>query len=427
MPGTATSRTLASLKCHPHASFSARGGAFEIDASRCSGDAFLESRATLAPMNRRAMLFPLTLALAACATQSPPPAPATAAPPATVAPPAPLLPPVPQPPERPVAPASVTDPMLPQAQRIDAFVDYTASAYGVPAQSVRDGLARAQFLQRTVDIIARPAEAVRPWSAYRPIFLDDARITGGVAFYAQNRADLDRIAASTGVPAEYIVAIIGVETNYRKNTGSYRVLDALYSLAFGYPKRAPFFAGELAQLFALGQDEHIDVASLTGSYAGAMGWGQFMPSSYRNYGKDGDGDGRRDLIGSPRDAFASIANYFIGYGWKVGGTPFVRAVAAPDAQEFKPENFEAKYTLGELAAKGYRPADPNAPDQPATLLTLEGAAGPEYWIGYQNFYVITRYNRSINYAMAVYELAREIKAQATGPAGGSTEEDAATR
>jgi membrane-bound lytic murein transglycosylase B len=141
-----------------------------------------------------------------------------------------------------------------------------------------------------------------------------------------------------------------------------------------------------------------------------MGWGQFMPSSYRNYGKDGDGDGRRDLIGSPRDAFASIANYFIGYGWKVGGTPFVRAVAAPDAQEFKPENFEAKYTLADLAAKGYRPADANAPDQPATLLTLEGANGPEYWIGYQNFYVITRYNRSPMYAMAVHQLAQAIAA-----------------
>src|SRR4249919_331198 len=277
-------------------------------------------------MNRRAMLFPLTLALAACATQSPAPAAAAAAPPAAVvAPPAPLLPPVPQPPERPVAPTSVTDPILPQAQRIDAFVDYATSAYGVPAQSIRDGLAQAQFLQRTVDIISRPAEAVRPWSAYRPIFLDDARITGGVAFYAANRADLDRIAASTGVPAEYIVAIIGVETNYGKNTGTYCVLDALYSLAFGYPKRAPFFAGELAQLFALGQDEHIDVATLKGSYAGAMGLGQFMPSSYRLWGRDGDNDGHRDLINDKQDVFASIANYFVVHGWQRGGAVAARA------------------------------------------------------------------------------------------------------
>ena len=365
------------------------------------------------------MLFPLTLALAACATQAPPPAPAAAAPPATVAPPAPLLPPVPQPPERPVAPTSVTDPMLPQAQRIDAFVDYTASAYGVPAQSVRDGLARAQFLQRTVDIIARPAEAVRPWSAYRPIFLDDARITGGVAFYAQNRADLDRIAASTGVPAEYIVAIIGVETNYGKNTGSYRVLDALYSLAFGYPKRAPFFAGELAQLFALGQDEHIDVASLTGSYAGAMGLGQFMPSSYRLWGKDGDGDGKRDLISDKDDVFASIANYFVVHGWQRGGAVVARATRDPSAADFVADSIDPVYPLPLLAQRGYRPqAGELVPAagaiEGATVITLDGDAGKEYWLAYRNFYVITRYNHSPMYAMAVHQLARAIRAGSGG-------------
>ena len=200
-------------------------------------------RATLAPMNRRAIVISFSLALSACATQSPPPTQAVIPPPSTAAVPGPQLPPVPQPAERPLAPASVTDPMLPQAQRIEAFVDYTARTYGVSSQAVRDGLAQAQFLQRTVDIISRPAEAVRPWSAYRPIFLNDARISGGVAFYQANRADLDRIAANTGVPAEYIVAIIGVETSYGAITGKYRVLDALYTLAFGYPKRAPFFAG----------------------------------------------------------------------------------------------------------------------------------------------------------------------------------------
>ena len=202
---------------------------------------------------------------------------------------------------------------------------YTAKTYGVAPQVIRDGLAQAQFLQRTIDIISRPAEAVRPWSAYRPIFLNDARIAGGVAFYQANRADLDRIAANTGVPAEYIVAIIGVETNYGANTGNYRVLDALYSLAFGYPKRAPFFAGELAQLFALGQDEHIDIATLKCSYAGAMGLGQFIPSSYRLWGKDGDGDGKRDLIADKDDVFASISNYFVVHGRKLGRPVVARA------------------------------------------------------------------------------------------------------
>jgi len=370
-------------------------------------------------MNRRAVLFSMSLALCACATQSPPPAASTGMPSSTpVAPGVALLPPVPQPPERPVAPPSVTDPMLPQAQRIDAFVDYTSRTYGVPAQVIRDRLAQAQFLQRTVDIISRPAEAVRPWSAYRPIFLNDARIAGGVAFYQANRADLDRIAAQTGVPAEYIVAIIGVETNYGSNAGKYRVLDALYSLAFGYPKRAPFFAGELAQLFALGQDEHIDVSTLMGSYAGAMGLGQFMPSSYRLWGKDGDGDGRRDLISDKDDVFASIANYFVVHGWQRGGPVVARAARDAGAGDFVPDSIDPVYPLAALAQRGYHPQSgepvPADATQGATLITLDGEAGKEYWLGYRNFYVITRYNHSPMYAMAVQQLAQAIRAGSGG-------------
>ena len=313
-----------------------------------------------------------------------------------------------------MAPPSVTDPMLPQAQRIDAFVDYTASTYGVPPQGIRDELAKAQFLQRTVDIIARPAEAVRPWRDYRPIFLNDARISGGVAFLAQNRAALERVSAQTGVPPEYIVAIIGVETNYGKNTGNYRVLDALYSLAFGYPKRAPFFAGELAQLFALGQDEQIDVATLTGSYAGAMGLGQFMPSSYRLWGKDGDGDGHRDLIKDKADVFASIANYFVVHGWQRGGAVVARAMRDPSAADFIPDSIDPVYRLAVLAQRGYRPQPGEPVAEGATLLSLDGEAGREYWLGYRNFYVITRYNHSPMYALAVHQLAQAIRAGTPG-------------
>ena len=329
-----------------------------------------------------------------------------------------LLPPVPQPPARPVAPPSVTDASIPQPQRVDAFVDYTASNYGIAPQAIRDELAQAQFLQRTVDIISRPAEAVRPWRDYRPIFLNEARIAGGKAFYAANRELLDRIAASSGVPAEYIVAIIGVETQYGQNRGSYRVLDALYTLAFGYPKRAPFFAGELAQLFALGKDEGIDVSTLMGSYAGAMGWGQFMPSSYRNWAKDGDGDGRRDLINNTADVFASIANYFVVHGWQRGGPVVARASRDATAADFIPESIDPVYPLAALAQRGYRaqPGQP-LPQQPlaegATLITLDGDAGKEYWLGYRNFYVITRYNHSPMYAMAVHQLAQAIRGTAS--------------
>lgn len=369
-------------------------------------------------MTRRLPTLLLPLALVACATQTPPTAPAAspASPPATPSTAVALLPRVPQPPERPVAPPSVTDPSIPLAQRIDAFVDYTAATYGVAPQRVRDALAQAVFQQKIIDIIARPAEAVRPWRDYRPIFLNDARIEGGRAFYAANRAALDRVAAETGVPAEYIVAIIGVETRYGTITGNYRVLDALYTLAFGYPKRAPFFAGELAQLFGLlEQEPQLDLATLKGSYAGAMGMGQFMPSSYRLWAKDGDGDGRRDLLTHTPDVFASIANYFVVHGWQRGAPVVARAMRAPGAPDFIPGSVDPVYPLAALAPRGYRPLAGEPLAQGATLVTLEGEAGREYWLGYRNFYVITRYNRSPMYALAVHQLAQAIRAGMPAP------------
>lgn len=325
------------------------------------------------------------------------------------------LQPIPQPPERPVAPATVTDPSLPQAQRVAAFVDYTATTYGVDPQTIRAALAQAVFQQKIIDAMNRPAEAVKPWSDYRPIFLNDARIQGGIAFYNDNRAALNRVAASTGVPAEYIVAIIGVETSYGKIAGSYRVLDALYTLAFGYPKRAPFFAGELAQLFALAKEEpELDLSTLKGSYAGAMGMGQFMPSSYRAWGKDGDGDGRRDLLAHKPDVFASIANYFVAHGWQAGGPVVARAQRAANAADFAPPTLDPVYTLADLAQRGYTPLPGQPlPRQPAsegaTLLSLDGDAGKEYWFGYRNFYVISRYNHSPMYSLAVAQLAQAIR------------------
>jgi len=368
-------------------------------------------------MTRRAFSLPvvlLPLALAACATQATPPPEQPAAAPAAPAAPAPqagdaLLPAVPQPPERPVAPASVTDPAIPREQRIANFVDYTAQTYGVDRQRIRDALAKAEYKQSIIDAISRPAEKVRPWRDYRPIFMNDARISGGKAFYAANRAALDRVAADTGVPAQYIVAIIGVETSYGKITGNYRVLDALYTLAFWHPKRAPFFAGELAQLFALTKEEpQLDLLTLKGSYAGAMGMGQFMPSSYRNWAKDGDGDGRRDLLDHKPDVFASIANYFVVHGWQRGGPVVARATRDAAAADFAPDGLDPVYPLPMLAAKGYAPQPGQPVGEGATLLSLDGDAGKEYWLGYRNFYVISRYNHSPMYSLAVHQLAQAI-------------------
>ena len=310
---------------------------------------------------------------------------------------------------------------MPAPAELDAFAQQVASNYGLDARAVRATLAQAQYKQSTLNAMSRPAEAVKPWKDYRPIFVTDKRIRDGRAFLAAHRAQLRKVEAQSGVPAELIVAIIGVETGYGGNTGSYRVLDALYTLGFWYPRsgdpskaqhesdRQAFFRDQLAQLFALAKEQHFDVTSLTGSYAGAMGWGQFMPSSYRSYAKDGDGDGRVDLFGgSMPDLFASVANYFVGYGWRRGEPVAVPASHAPGTPALVVDNTEPRYDLAQLGRLGYRPLRALGRQLPATLLTLDGSNGEENWIVFNNFYVITRYNKSPLYAMSVFQLAEAI-------------------
>ena len=336
----------------------------------------------------------------------------------TVVAPAPAVPP---------RPVSVVDQPPPADWPADAdlatrhakFVADAAAKYALPAAEVAAWLRGAQKRDSIVAAMSRPAEGVRPWKAYRPIFVTGARIAAGRAFLAQHRAALEQAEARTGVPAEVIVAIIGVETSYGGNTGSYRVLDALYTLGFFYPRtadpakatrelqRGAFFRDELAQAMGIAKEEGLDLATMQGSYAGAMGYGQFMPSSYRAYARDGDGDGRRDLFRSLPDVFASVANYFVAHGWQRDQAVVARALADPGAAPFAPETLEPKYSPADLAAKGYRPAA-GAPALNATLLTFDGDAGTEHWFGYPNFYVITRYNRSPMYAMAVWQLSQEI-------------------
>ncbi len=297
-----------------------------------------------------------------------------------------------------------------------AFITEASAKYGLTEAEITGWLAKADYRQSIVNAMSRPAERVKSWKAYRPIFITDARVAGGQRFLAEHRDALQAVADSTGVPKQYIVAIIGVETAYGRITGSFEVLDALYTLGFHYPslgnpereaRRSAFFRDELAQSLLLAREEGIDIPSQKGSYAGAMGWGQFMPSSYRAYAKDGDGDGRRDLFNSLPDVFASIANYFVAHGWERGNPVVARAVAT-DAASFTPPNLEPSFSLAELGEKGFRPAQPITHDAPATLVTLEGADGTEHWLGFRNFYVITRYNRSSMYALAVHQLAEAI-------------------
>lgn len=279
---------------------------------------------------------------------------------------------------------------------------------GKSPQALNALLDGARKQQSILDAISRPAEA-KPWKDYRPIFVTDKRIDDGVAFYRKHRTLLERIAREYGVAPQYIVAIIGVETSYGGNTGSYKVLDALVTLGLYYPPRAKFFRAQLKELLEL-PATHLGgpIDSLTGSYAGAQGWGQFMPTSIRDYAVDEDHDGRIDLQDSLPDIFASVANYFAKHGWVEGGPVAARAQRDVAAKSLTVDNAKPQWPLEQLEAWGYAPLQPLPPAQPSSLLTLEGTEGSEYWLTFQNFYVITRYNRSPLYAMSVNQLAHAI-------------------
>ncbi|MGB3394708.1 MAG: lytic murein transglycosylase B [Stenotrophomonas sp.] len=374
-------------------------------------------------MIRRALACCLILGLVACATRPQEPAPST-----TATPPA----------STPSEAASERKPDLPPVDLTPVpfataranFVRDTAARYELDPAYIESVLAQAQIREPIIAAMSRPAERVKPWNEYRPMFISQARIDGGKAFLAEHREQLLRVQERSGVPAEVIVAIIGVETSYGRNAGSHRVLDALYTLAFKYPRsgdaeklerevrRELFFRDELAKLFELAALEKLDITTLKGSYAGAMGMGQFMPSSYLDYAVDGNGDGRRDLFGSFDDVFASIANYFVKKGgWVRGGTVAVPATLDAGREEFNPVDWTPNLTLDELAARGYHPVNPvRAVGATATPITLEGSDGKQYWLGFRNYYAITRYNLSKMYAMAVFQLSQAIAGRELPPA-----------
>ena len=290
-----------------------------------------------------------------------------------------------------------------------AFVDEMVRKHGYDRAELTRLLEDAQFQDGIITLITRPAEA-KPWYEYRAIMVTPERIEQGVEFWQRNAETLRRAEAELGVPPEIVTAILGVETRYGRNTGRHRVLDALFTLGFGYPKRASFFRKELEQFLLMTREEHLDARTLTGSYAGAMGKSQFMPSSFRAYAIDFDGDGRRDLWGSDADAIGSIANYFVRNGWRRGERVALPASGVDSRhQRFLEAGLKPGFTLGELAAAGVRVATDGLPaDTPCSLFDLDEENGPAYWAGLQNFFAITRYNRSELYAMAVYQLSREI-------------------
>jgi membrane-bound lytic murein transglycosylase B len=298
--------------------------------------------------------------------------------------------------------------------QVAEFVAEMTRDYGFAGEQLVNLFREVERKQSILDAISRPAEKVKTWAEYRPIFITDRRINQGVEFWKQHEAALARAEQEYGVPAQVIVAIIGVETSYGANTGSYRVIDALSTLGFDYPPRADFFRKELKQFLLLAREQQVDPLTLKGSYAGAMGMPQFMPSSFRAYAVDFDGDGHINIWNDPDDAIGSVASYFKRHGWVTGEAVVSTAqISGEQAEEGLTVGLDPVKTVGELRAMGWSSHEAVRDDVSVTAFRLDGEAGPEYWLGLPNFYVITRYNRSAMYAMAVHQLS-DLIVQARG-------------
>ena len=307
---------------------------------------------------------------------------------------------------------SAQDPSYAKHPLTVAFIEEMSTEAGFLPEPLQAIFTNAERKQAILDAISRPAERVKQWKEYRPIFITQARVDKGVEFWAKNQAALQRAEQEYGVPAEFIVAIIGVETIYGGNTGNYRVIDALSTLAFDYPPRAPFFRQQLKEYLLLTREEQVDPLSLKGSYAGAMGLPQFMPGSFRAYAVDFDHDGHIDIWKNPTDAIGSVANYFIKHGWQPGQKVVIRAdiKSAAKADQGLSDNLDPKITVQQLQKLGWKPRASLDKKTNVTAFRLEAEQGAEYWIGLANFHAITRYNRSVMYAMAVNELAELLAA-----------------
>jgi membrane-bound lytic murein transglycosylase B len=294
-----------------------------------------------------------------------------------------------------------------QRDDVQQFISGRADKDQFDAVYVEDVLSRSTVQQKILEAMSRPAEKVMPWHKYRAIFITPERIAAGVKFYGEHRDTLVRIEKETGVPPEMVLGIVGVESYFGRITGKHRVVDALVTLGFDYPPRSKFFRSELNQAFLLAREEDMDLEELVGSYAGAMGPPQFIPSSYRNFAVDGDGDGKRDLINNWQDILASVANYFAVHKWRAGQPVAVRATL--QSTDIKPnEKLKPRYTVGKLSQSGVAFTTELDNSAKADLWSLEGATATENWVGFNNLYVITRYNHSIMYALAAWQLGDAI-------------------
>jgi peptidoglycan lytic transglycosylase B len=292
----------------------------------------------------------------------------------------------------------------------DEFIAQMAKRHNFDANKLSKVLKQTIVSQTILDAISRPAEKKLTWHKYRKIFIKEKRIKQGVEFLQKNNAKLKEAEEKFGVPAEIITAIIGVETFYGRIAGSYRVVDALNTLAFHYPKRADFFRSEFEQFLLLAREQGFDPLSLKGSYAGAMGMPQFISSSYRHYAIDFDGDETIDIWNNSDDAIGSVANYFAEHGWKQGKPVTVKVKVEGDNYKQALEGgLEPDINESDFERYGIKSVSAFEKDEKLKLFEYELEKDNEYWIAHKNFYVITRYNHSSLYAMAVFQLAMEIK------------------
>ena len=295
-------------------------------------------------------------------------------------------------------------------EEVQAFVKEMAIQESFNERELLSVFRHAEYKQNIIDAITRPAEKTHTWAEYQDIFLTERRVVSGVEFMEQNRTALEAAHEVYGVPPVIVTAIIGVETMYGRISGSYRVLDALSTLSFDYPPRSKFFKRELKEFILLAREEKQMITELKGSYAGAMGMGQFIPSSYRAYAVDFDKDGFRDIWSSPADAIGSVANYLSKHGWKRGAKVTLEVSASTLPADTFNVSLKPTISVGELKKLGMTGDLANIGlEEVVSPMQLNGKNGEEFWIGMENFYVITRYNHSKLYAMAVFQLSERLR------------------
>ena len=305
---------------------------------------------------------------------------------------------------------AVADDELISRPEVQEYIRATAATHGFSEDLLTYALQNAQTTSNIITILDKPSTS-RPWHEFQANFVNKTRINNGAKFWRNNAELVGAVSKKYQVSPAVMLAILGAETNYGTYTGTFRIVDALSTIAFNYPRRAEYFQEELTEFFLLAREEKQDFTTFKGSYAGAMGWPQFMPSSFRKYAQDWNGDGKHDIWNNPGDALASVANYLNKHGWIDGGDTFTAVNMNADPSELLADKFNIHFTVDELIAKGVAPISEINTKQPAVLFALETEPGfTQHFLGFNNFYVITRYNKSTLYATAVLQLADEIQA-----------------